>query len=137
MRVLAFAAACEATLGVALLLDPPIVFRLLLAAEASGAGLVVGRVAGIALLALSLACWPGRGASVRRPALRAMLTCNALATLYLVYLGIGGEWVGRLLWPAVVLHAVLTIGCVVTIRRRDATAGEPARKLAADAKAAP
>jgi hypothetical protein len=23
-------------------------------------------------------------------------------------LGIRGEWVGRLLWPAVVLHAVLT-----------------------------
>ena len=73
MRLLALAAACEATLGVALLLHTPIVFRLLLGAEASGAGLVMGRVAGIALLGLSLACWPDRGASARRrfrPSLR-------------------------------------------------------------------
>ena len=28
--------------------------------------------------------------------------------LYLVYLGIGGEWVGSLVWPAVAAHAVLT-----------------------------
>jgi len=137
MRVLALAAASEAALGVALLLDPPIVFRLLLGAEASGAGLVLSRVAGIALLGLSLACWPDRGASVRRPALRAMLAYNALATLYLVYLGIGGEWVGRLLWPAVVLHAVLTTWCFVAIRRREALAGDPARKVAAESEAAP
>jgi len=40
-------------------------------------------------------------------AFRAMLTYNLLVTLYLLYLGISSEWVGRLLWPAVVLHAVL------------------------------
>jgi hypothetical protein len=38
-----------------------------------------------------------------------MLTYNVLATLYLLYLGIRGEWVGILLWPAVVLHAVLIL----------------------------
>jgi len=38
-----------------------------------------------------------------------MLTYSVLATLYLLYLGIRGEWVGPLLWPAVVLHAVLTL----------------------------
>ena len=38
-----------------------------------------------------------------------MLTYSALATLYLAYLGIRGEWVGTLLWPAVAAHAVLTI----------------------------
>ena len=38
-----------------------------------------------------------------------MLTYSALVTLYLLYLGIRGEWVGPLLWPAVVLHAVLTL----------------------------
>ena len=65
-----------------------------------------------------------------------MLTYNALATLYLVYLGIGGEWVGRLLWPAVVLHAVLTTWCFVAIRRREALAGDPARKVAAESEAA-
>ncbi len=38
-----------------------------------------------------------------------MLTYSLLTTLYLGYLGFGGECVGSLLWPAVVVHAVLTI----------------------------
>jgi hypothetical protein len=38
-----------------------------------------------------------------------MLTYGALVTAYLLYLAFGGEWVGPLLWPAVVLHAVLTL----------------------------
>jgi len=137
MRVLAVAAAWEATLGVALLLHPPLVFRLLLGADASGTGVVMGRVAGIALLALALACWPGRAAGARRPALRAMLAYNALATLYLVYLGLGGEWVGSLLWPAVVLHAVLTGACFAAIRRQEAPAGDPAPIVAAAREATP
>jgi len=37
------------------------------------------------------------------------LTYGAAVTLYLSYLGIRGNWVGPLLWPAVVLHAVLTL----------------------------
>jgi hypothetical protein len=37
-----------------------------------------------------------------------MLSYSLLAALYLAYLGIGGEWVGKLLWPAVVVHAVVT-----------------------------
>jgi hypothetical protein len=32
-----------------------------------------------------------------------------LVTCYLLYPGIRGEWVGPLLWPAVALHAVLTL----------------------------
>jgi hypothetical protein len=38
-----------------------------------------------------------------------MLTHSALVTLYLMYLGIHGEWAGSLLWPAIVLHVVITI----------------------------
>jgi len=38
-----------------------------------------------------------------------MLTYSLLATLYLIYLGFGGKWAGKLLWPAVAVHAVLTI----------------------------
>jgi hypothetical protein len=37
------------------------------------------------------------------------LTYNTLVTGYLIYLGIGGEWSGKLLWPAALVHAVLTI----------------------------
>ncbi len=107
-NVLAPAAAGEGALGLVLLVYPPIVVRLLWGTEVAGAGIAVSRVAGIALISLGLACWPGSDAG-RRPsrALRAMLCYSLLATLYLLYLGVRGEWVGVLLWPAVAVHALL------------------------------
>jgi hypothetical protein len=38
-----------------------------------------------------------------------MLIYNVLIALYLAYLGVGGQWGGSLLWPAVAIHAVLII----------------------------
>jgi hypothetical protein len=108
-KLLALAAVLEAATGLALMIHPPLVTRLLLGDGVSGAGMALGRVAGLALLSLGLACWPGRESASNTPALRALLTYNLLATLYLAYLGIGGLSVGSMLWPAVVLHAVLTI----------------------------
>jgi len=57
-------------------------------------------------MGLGVACWPGRVADW---ALRGMLTYSSLATLYLVVLGFRREWVGELLWPAVAVHAILTV----------------------------
>ena len=101
-RVLVFAAIGEAATGLTMLIVPSLVGHLLIGAEIAGAAAIVARVAGIALIGLGLACWPG-------PPLVGMLTYGALVTLYLSYLGIRGEWVGPLLWPAVALHAVLTL----------------------------
>src|SRR5438552_16945094 len=102
-KLLAVAAVAEAATGVALIVVPSLVVRLLLGAELTGVSIPVARVAGIALIALGVCCWPGS------TALCGMLTYGVLATLYLAYLGVNGEWVGSLLWPAVVLHAILTI----------------------------
>ena len=108
--LLAVAAAGEAATGLALLVYPPIVVWLLCGAESAGAGMVMSRIAGISLIALGVGCWPSRDAGRSATnALRAMLSYSLLATLYLGYLGVGGEWVGKLLWPAVVIHAVVTI----------------------------
>ena len=38
-----------------------------------------------------------------------MLAYNALAAAYFVVLGIGGEFVGVLLWPVAIVHAVLAV----------------------------
>ncbi len=105
-RVLPFAAVGEAVTGLVLLVYPPIVIRLLFGAEIAGAGIVMSRIAGISLIGLGVACWPGDGAS---RALRGMVTYSTLVSLYLLYLGLDGEWTGKLLWPAVLAHAVLTI----------------------------
>jgi hypothetical protein len=106
-RVLILAALSEATTGVALLIVPSLVGRLLFGEDLYGLPLAVARVAGIALFSLGLACWPGKEAS--RTAALAMLTYNLLVAIYFLYLGLHGEWVGVLLWPAAVLHGIVTI----------------------------
>jgi hypothetical protein len=99
--VLIFAAVGEAATGVALLIVPSLVGRLLLGEELSGIAIPVARVAGIALIGLGVACWPGTP-------LLGMLLYSAAVTLYLAYVGFAGGLAGALLWPAVVLHAILT-----------------------------
>jgi len=106
-KPLAFAALAEAATGAVLIIVPSLVARLLLGAEFSDVAVAVGRVAGISLLSLGIACWPGKEPT--RAPLCGMATYGLLLTLYLLYLGIRGEWVGPLLWPAVALHAVLTL----------------------------
>ena len=102
-KLLAFASLAEVATGVALLVVPSLVGRLLLGQELASVAIPVARVLGIALIALGVACWPGR------TALCGMLTYSVSATAYLACLGIRGEWVGPLLWPAVVVHAILTV----------------------------
>ena len=55
---------------------------------------------------LGVSCWP-YGAEIG--ALSGMLTYSLLVTFYLLYVAVGEEWVGPLLWPVVALHAVLTV----------------------------
>lgn len=105
-KLLAIAAISEAATGLLLLAYPPIVVRLLFGAEIAGAGIVMCRIAALALIGLGVACWPGKESSLS--ALRGMTIYSVLATLYLAYVGIEGQWIGKLLWPAVVLHAILT-----------------------------
>jgi hypothetical protein len=113
-KVLALAAAAEAGLGLVLLVYPPIVVRLLLDADIAGAGILVSRVAGIALIALGVACLPGAQ-------LIGMLTYSAAVTLYLAYVGIAGDLTGILLWPAVALHVILTALLARALVRGEAT----------------
>ncbi len=102
-KVLTLAAVVEAATGLALIIVPSLIGRLLFGTEFTGVANPAARVTGIALLALGVGCWPGS------TALCGMLTYSALATLYLLYLAIRGEWVGPLLWPVVVIHALLTV----------------------------
>ena len=109
-KILAFASVAEGGTGIALLAVPATVARLLLGADVSGAPAVLGRCFGIALLALALACWPGRtGGGKGSTAVRAMFAYNALIALYLAYLGTAGHMTGPLLWPAIALHAIVAL----------------------------
>ena len=101
-KALIFAAVAEAATGLALLIVPSLVGQSLLGEELTGIAIPVARVAGIALIGLGIACWPG-------PPMVGMLTYNTVVTLYLAYLGFAVGLTGILLWPAVALHFVLSI----------------------------
>jgi len=102
-KVLTLAAVVEAATGLALIIVPSLIGRLLFNEELTGIVIPVARVLGIALIALGVCCWPSS------TALCGMLTYSALVTLYLLFLAIRGEWVGPLLWPVVALHGILTV----------------------------
>ena len=99
--VLAFAAVGEAAMGLALLIVPSVVGQLLLGSDLTGIAMTVARLTGIALIGLGVACWPG-------PPRLGMLIYSVAVTLYLAWAGLTGIATGTLLWPAVVLHAILT-----------------------------
>jgi hypothetical protein len=95
----------EASTGLALLIAQSLVARLLLGEELSAIAIPVARVAGIALIALRnrLLAQEGRVAG--------MMTYSVAVTVYLAYLGFTGGSTGIFLWPAVVLHVILTACC--------------------------
>ncbi|MFZ1207958.1 MAG: hypothetical protein WAN94_07410 [Pseudolabrys sp.] len=102
-KVLIFAAVAEAATGLALLVAPSLVGQLLFGDQLTGIAIPVARVAGIALVALGVACWPG-------PPLAGMLTYSAVVALYLAYFGFAvGGLASIFPWPAVALHVVLSI----------------------------
>jgi hypothetical protein len=101
-KVLIFAAIAEAVTGLALLVIPSLIGQLLLGQELAGVAIPVARVAGIALIALGIACWPATP-------LVGMFAYSSGVTLYLAYLGFVGEFAGLLLWPAAVVHALLSV----------------------------
>ena len=104
-KLLVFASLSEGAAGLVLLAYPPIVARLLFNEETAGTGIIMGRVAGISLIALGLACWPDNN-TLR--AFYGMLTYSLLVMLYCAIVGVSGE-VGTLLWPAVAFHAILSV----------------------------
>jgi hypothetical protein len=123
-RFLKLTAIIEVLTGLGLLVVPAIVVRLLLNSEISGAALPLGRVAGVALLALGVACWLARNdtaSSAARGLVSAMLLYNIGATLILGAAGLGSGLVGLILWPAVILHAAMAVWCTACLRRSPQT----------------
>ena len=96
--------------GLVLIVSPAVFAAFILGAEVSEVGQALGRIAGAAMLGFALASWP-RPVTAYPPisVVRALLSFNFLATIYLAYLGATGGLVGVLLWPAVAVHGTFAI----------------------------
>jgi hypothetical protein len=107
-KLVIVSATIELATGLALIADPGLVVLVLLGTDLSGGGTALGRVAGVALLALGMACWP-RADDATAQITWALFTYNFLVAIYLIYLRTDGGFVSYLLWPACVLHALLAL----------------------------
>ena len=122
-RLLKLTAIIEAATGLGLVAVPAVVVRLLLGAKISGATMPLGRVAGVALLALGVASWFAsydEQSCAARGLVTALVLYNLGADLILALARIGSGFVGIALWPAVILHAVMAVWCVACLRRSPA-----------------
>jgi hypothetical protein len=97
-NLLDLAAVGEAGTGLILLVYPPVVIRLLFAAEITGAGVVVSRIAGISFDRIGNSLLAGSRGEVGTPRYTDLqLTCHSLPDLP----GLRWKGAGKLLWPAV------------------------------------
>lgn len=110
-NVLVAGALGEAAFGVFVFIAPGLALGLLFGIESVASTVIITRVAGIALVGLGIACYPGGS----RQGLYGLLTYSVLVMLYLIVVGIGGS-AGVLLWPAVVIHALLSAALIVAAR---------------------
>ncbi len=77
-------------------------------------------ICGSALLTLGVACWLAHGDTQSRAArglIAAMLLYDVAVAGLLTFAALGMELRGVALWPAVVLHGLLSVRCVACLRR--------------------
>jgi hypothetical protein len=110
----------EGGIGLLLLVWPSVPVALLLGVDqASTEVVILARIAGAALLALGVACWPGRNdrnCPARKRLLLGILLYDLAAAGILAYTGWFLGLAGIALWPAVGLHFALAVCCVACIR---------------------
>lgn len=117
-------AVIELPTGAALLVVPSFISELLLGeALGSAASIVVGRVAGAALIAIGLICWR-ESADIRAGSLAGLLAgllvYNGAVALILLHGAVLKGIYGVLLWPVVVAHVVFALWCAVQLRHSSA-----------------
>jgi hypothetical protein len=105
-NLLRFSSIVESTTGIAAIVIPSIVIQLLLGAEATEITIAVSRLAGISLISLGIACWPGEHFT---QALRSMSIYNLLVGIFFICIGVMTSLVGILLWPVAILHLGLAV----------------------------
>jgi len=117
--LLSVTGALETATGLLLLVAPSMLVELLLGTPpGTPAGLAVSQVAGVAVLALGVACWFAREDAAVRAAkglIAAMLLYNVGVVVILVFAWISAGLSGIAFWPVVLAHGLLAAWCVACL----------------------
>src|SRR5262249_50263728 len=92
---------------------------LLFGARPDAIGIPLGRFAGIALVALGLACLPSRDAGSRRNVVVGLFAFNAAVAILFAYVGFASALHGLLLWPGVILHTIIAVALLPHFLAKD------------------
>lgn len=116
-RLLVFAAAVECLVGLALVTLPSFTVSVLLGIEPHEDGLMLARIAGVALFALGAACWGARadsGSAASSGTLNAITIYNAGAGLLLVAYVVAGMAGGMVTFSVGILHLAVAAAFAIS-----------------------
>ena len=105
--VVGAAAWLEIIVGALFITVPDVLCLLLFGAKPEAIGMPLGRFAGIALVALGIACLPSRDAGSRRNVVMDLFAFNAGVAILFAWVGVATALHGFLLWPVVILHTII------------------------------
>ena len=120
-RLLTLTAIIEVPTGLAFLCCPPATLALLLGPGLDAfAAVALGRVAGVALVALGVACWLAQY-DAQSCAARGLVSAMALYDFGVVVIfatAIGSHPSGVAFWPAIILHGTMAVWCIASLLRK-------------------
>ena len=101
------------------LLSVPALFIMILFGDklVEPVGIMISRLAGLALLSLAIIYWFYRNVQDAVVIIKAMLVYNVAASALLVYASLTGLS-GFGLWPAVLLHIGLALWCIQSLKKK-------------------
>ena len=115
--LLTITALVEGATGLALAIVPSLIVSILLGKSLIDPGaILIGRLAGAALITISIACWLLRSDTRSYTMVKVMLAYNIFSTALLVYAALIERISGPGLWPAVLLHVGLLVWCLSSLR---------------------
>ncbi len=117
-RLLTITAIFEGITGLVLMSVPSLFVMILLGDKlVEPAGIMISRLAGVALITLAIIFWFYRKVPDSLVIIRAMLLYNVAASALLIYAALIG-FSGLGLWPAVLLHIGMALWCIQLLKTK-------------------
>lgn len=115
--IVRLAAWLEIVVGASFLLAPDKQSQFLYGVRPEGVAATFVQFVGIALIGLGIACLPSNVSGSSQRAARALLVYNIAVMIFFVWGAVATPFRGVLLWPVVILHTVVAIALILSLRQ--------------------